>query len=263
MTDKLNEQLFFQRIEELAKRSAERYNPEFTHFLDAASLRKACVYVNSCNHDVFAVVYGGFCDAERCVLGFFPKDVYCFDGFDINELYSMFEVSGIVIESSGFGTFSHRDVMGSVLGLGIKREAMGDIYVTEDGCKAYICLTNVAAQYVCDNLKFVSRDKVKCKVINPSDLPVPERKFAVISGTVASDRLDCLVSLATKVSREKAKQLITSGFVSLNHEEELRCDIKAEQGDVLSVRGFGRFKIAEYGDVTRKGRNRVVVHKMI
>ena len=263
MSDKINEQLFLQRIEELAGRCVSRYTPEFTHFLDAASKRRAQDFIKSGFHDVIVVENGGFADAERRVLGFFPKDVYGFEVCDEGELLSMFEISGVLVESSGFGTFSHRDVMGSVLGLGIKREAMGDIYVTDDGCTAYICLTNVAAQYVAENLTFVARDKVKCKVIDTSFFPVPERKFAVISGTVASDRLDCVLSLAAKISREKAKQLITSGFVSLNHIEETRCDIKVEQGDVLSVRGHGRFKLVEIGDLTRKGRSRTVVHKMI
>ena len=263
MTDRMEEQLFFQRIEELADRSVQRFCPQFTHFLDAASLRSAKNHIKSKNADVLIVEFGGFADAERNVLGFFPKDVYGFDGYDEKELCSMFEICGVVVECSDFSTFSHRDIMGSVLGLGIKREAMGDIYVAEDSRHAYICFTEVAARYVCENLEYVSRDKVKCKMIDALSLPVPERKFAVISGTVASDRLDCILSLAAKISREKAKILVSSGLVSLNHTPEMRSDMKIREGDILSVRGFGRFKISEFGDLTRKGRSRVVVHKMI
>ena len=182
---------------------------------------------------------------------------------DEDELHSMFDVKAIKITGSGFSTFSHRDCMGSILALGIKRETMGDIYVPSDNKSAYICLTDVAAQYLKDNLDFIARDKVKVEIIDAKSLPVAEKKFAVISGTVASERLDCIIALATNLSREKSKQLINAGLVNVNHFEETRCDIELCEGDILSVRGYGRFVLVELGGLTRKGRNRVVVHKMI
>ena len=71
------------------------------------------------------------------------------------------------------------------------------------------------------------------------------------------------VALATKLSREKAKQLVVSGMVNVNHFEELRSDFQIDEGDVLSIRGYGRFIVSELPGVTKKGRNRVIIHKMI
>ena len=254
------ETLFLQRIYELCERSRTRYSPEFTHFLDGRELASAKEFLLS-QVGVRIVPFGGFEDAERCVIGVFPTDIYA-DTSD-KELFQMFDVKGVCIKGSGFSTFSHRDVMGSVLALGIKREAMGDIYVPEDSQSAYICMSSVAAHYVCENLEFVSRDKVRCEIIDAVMLPIPERKISVISGTVASERLDCIVSLVTKISREKAKNLINSGLVNVNHTPELRNDYQLCDGDLLSIRGYGRFRVVEIGGLTRKGRNRIVVHKMI
>ena len=72
-----------------------------------------------------------------------------------------------------------------------------------------------------------------------------------------------MISLVTNVSREKAKVMISSGLVNVNHFEETRCDVDLSEEDILSVRGYGRFVVKEFGSLTRKGRNRVVVHKMI
>ncbi|MBQ7399534.1 MAG: hypothetical protein IJW06_03615 [Clostridia bacterium] len=255
-----DEVLFYQRLSELCERAVGRYCPEFTHFLDGRELSLAREFLKK-QSGARIVCFGGFGGAERCVVGIFPEDIYSESPED--ELCSMFDISGVVISGSGFSKFSHRDVLGSVLALGVKRETMGDIYVDQSENKAYICMSNVAASYVCDSLEFVSRDKVKCRLIEALSLPVPERKFSLISGTVASERLDCIISLVTKTSREKAKTMITSGLVSVNHVPEVRSDALLSVDDLLSVRGYGRFKIITLGDLTRKGRNRIVVHKMI
>ena len=259
--DEKNNALFLQRLCELCQRSKDRFSPQFTNFLDGRGLRTAKDYVAKFDRDVICVGYGGFHDAEREVVGIFPRDVYGF--CDVEELYDQFEISALKISGSGFNTFSHRDVMGSLLGLGIKRETMGDIYVEAGGKCAYVCLTKIASEYVAENLEFVARDKVCVTALKVTELPLPERKFAVISGTIASERLDCILSLATNLSREKAKQLIVSGLVNVNHFEETRCDVTLEEGDILSVRGYGRFKIAEFCGSTKKGRSKTIVHKMI
>lgn len=260
LTDNKQQTLFYQRLAELCDRCRERYSPEFTNFLDGRELADAKHFLASQN-EVRVVCYGGFPDAERCVVGVFPEVIYSENSDE--DLFEMFDIKGVVVKGSGFSQFAHRDVLGSVLALGVKRETMGDIYVDgEDKC-AYICMMNVAAHFVCEELDFVARDKVRCSLVGCNMLPVPERKFSVIAGTVASERLDCIIALVTKLSREKAKVLVNSGLVSVNHFPETKCDAILCQNDLLSVRGYGRFKVAELGDMTRKGRTRTVIHKMI
>ena len=263
MNDKLCDKLFYQRLDELAERCCERYCPEFTHFLHARGVIDASEYILRNHANVLLHVFGGFADAERKVVGVFPKDVYDNDAVSEDDIRGMFDICGIEILGSGFSDFSHRDVMGSVLALGIKREAMGDIYVPSGGKAAYICLTNVAAGYIAENLTFVARDKVKTRIIGVSGLPEIERKFSVINGTVASDRLDGVLSTALRISREKAKQLLSSGFVSLNHNVEMRPDKAVSESDLISVRGYGRYKVVSLSDLTKKGRFKTEIHKYI
>lgn len=261
MVDNKDEMLFRQKLAEKCVRALDSFSPCFTEFLDGRQKRIALEVFSGYSNDLLTVCFGGFEDADRVQIGVFPKDVYGYTE-DVSELHEMFDVSALEIKGSGFSTFGHRDVLGSVLGLGIKREVMGDVYLPDDK-SAYLCMTSVAAQYVCENLEFVARDKVKIRCIGVGELPNIERQYSVISGTVASDRLDCIVSLCTGQSREKSKLLINSGNVSLNHFEQYKVDAEVEREDVISIRGYGRFVLKEHGTLTKKGRLRTVVHKMI
>lgn len=252
---------FVRKIVEKCNRAIDTYAPEFTDFLDGRNKILALNAVKEFSDKLITVCYGGFEEAERVRIGMFSKDVYGYCDSE-SELYEMFDVTALQIKGSGFCEFGHRDVMGSVLGLGIKREVMGDIYLP-DNKSAYVCMSAVAAQYVCDNLEKIARDKVKVRIIDKMLLPAREKSFSVISGTVASERLDCIVSLCTGTSREKAKLLIGAGSVSLNHFEALKADELVMEQDVISIRGFGRFVLAERGGLTKKGRLKTVVHKMI
>lgn len=262
-TDNKDDLLFMQRLSDMKDRCTSRYTPQFTHFLDGRALRIAKQYFDSFKDDVIAVAFGGFDEAERRVVGIFPRDVYECVGSQDEGFYEMFELCALEISGSGFSSFTHRDVLGSVLALGIKRETLGDIFVEEGGNKAYMCLDRVACDYILSCLEYISRDKVKVSEISVMSLPKLKKKFAVLSGTVASQRLDCIVSLMTNLSREKSKLLISQALVSVNHFEETRCDAVLCEDDVISVRGYGRFVLKEFGGVTKKGRCRVVVHKMI
>ncbi len=255
------ESLFKQRMTELCNKALDTYSPTFTYFLDGRSKQQALEVFKCFSHSIRVVSFGGFKQAQRVRIGLFPSDIY--GGFENEtELYEMFDVSTVEIKGSGFNSFGHRDVLGSVLGLGIKREVLGDIYLPDDK-SAYLSMTSVAAEYVCSSLESVARDKVKIRIVDEGELPEIKLQFSVVSGTVASDRLDCIVSLCTGVSREKAKQMINVSNVNLNHFEARRCDVAVCEGDVISVRGYGRFVVHELGGLTKKGRTKVIVHKMI
>lgn len=139
----------------------------------------------------------------------------------------------------------------------------GDIFVDDDGKTAFVCMTLTAGQYVCANLESVSRDKVKCTLVDYDSVPEREIRYKEISGTCASDRLDCVIALATNLSREKAKRIVCDGNVCVNHFEETRCDRTVSDGDVLSIRGYGRFCVVSLSGITKKGRTRAIIHKMI
>ena len=96
-----------------------------------------------------------------------------------------------------------------------------------------------------------------------SSLPKPERKFEEISDTVASLRLDVVAASILSISRDKAEKLLSSGAVSVNHVEVCEKSFGLSEGDLLSIRGSGRFLLYSAGTLTKKGRIRIVVRKFI
>ena len=114
-----------------------------------------------------------------------------------------------------------------------------------------------------ENLERVGRDKVKVYRIDFDESILPERKVLKINDTVASARLDCVVASLCSLSRERAKEKITSSLVELNYECEERPDRIIDTPSVISVRGVGKFRVISLSDVTRKGRYRLVGEKFL
>lgn len=109
----------------------------------------------------------------------------------------------------------------------------------------------------------IGRVGVKCAYADSDEKIVRNDKFSEISGTVASLRLDCVVGTATRLSREKSCALIRSGSVSVNHGVTESVSDTLKEGDVLSVRGFGRYILSSVGDRTKKDRIHIVIKKYI
>ena len=252
------------KVGDMCKRSAEKYCPCFTGFLSleeqAALLKEAEKY-----RDVFVLLFGGIACAERKIAGIFSVD--CYNEPDSDEsllaFEEMAEISYVKIQGSGFVNIGHRDVLGSVMSLGLKREVLGDIIVTENSKCSYIAVKKSAAGYICANLDRVARDKVKVSEIGKSDVPERKQKFSDMVLTISSLRLDALVGAAVNISRDKAKKLINAGKVAINHSECTSCDTQISSGDTVTVKGEGKFYIEDSLGLTAKEKHRIVVRKYI
>ena len=166
------------------------------------------------------------------------------------------------IEGSGFSTLGHRDYMGAILNLGIRRETLGDIAVLGgSACEAYC--TGAAARLIETELKRIGRDAVKVTLGAIVPGARIEREFAELAVNVASLRLDCVVGEVVPASREAAKRLIASGAVEVDHREETNADARVAAGMTLSVRGTGKFRVGEILGETKKGRLRVRIFKYV
>jgi RNA-binding protein YlmH len=150
-----------------------------------------------------------------------------------------------------FAALSHRDFLGALLALGIVRGKIGDIIVGDGKCTVFAEKT--VASFIVQNLIKVGAAGVKCS-ISDGGIAVREEHFQRLSGTVASERLDCVVSSLTGRSRSAAAELIAGGLVSVDF--ETRCENSSEisGGATVSIRGHGRFVIDRLGPRTRKGR---------
>ncbi len=169
-------------------------------------------------------------------------------------------VHPLLLKGSGFRALSHRDWLGSLMSLGIKREILGDIVVWDDFHAVLFCQTKGAA-YLISELKKAGRDAVRAV---PCRLPagfVPRQQYVSIRGTVASPRADGVVRALCNVSREDAAALIQRGMVEINYDPIEEADRRIEPGDILSVRGYGKFKIDEVGQPTGRGRLHLTARK--
>ena len=153
--------------------------------------------------------------------------------------------------SAPFAAPGHRDYLGAILGLGIRREWVGDILVQAHGAFVF-CLPSVEPELRA--LEQVGRAGVKAAAVPLSAVPVPERRVRPVTFTVQSARLDAVVSGMFRLSRTSAAAQIRAGAVHLNYAECLRPDAPVAAGDVLSLRGAGKGAVTEVGGVSRKGR---------
>lgn len=194
--------------------------------------------------------FGGYGEAERKILGLFP------DFLAPEE--SLFPLTALTFTYRSEMTLSHRDFLGSFMSLGIERSTVGDILPGEGVCIAFFRME--LADFIQQNLQKIGR--VGVKISKGVNAPLPAaHEFETLSGVVASDRIDCMVAFLCRTGRKKAAELISAGLVAKNHRETLSVSEKLQEGDVLSIRKYGKFMIDRLGPQTAKGRLAVMCRK--
>ena len=142
--------------------------------------------------------------------------------------------------------------MGAILGLGIKREWLGDIWV--NGEEAVIFVMQTVERHIADGLEKVGRYGVKLQRAELNELTPPERKVKRVSFSVKSMRFDAVLAGMFGLSRTAAASHIAAGEASLNYSECLKNDALVSPGDIISLRGCGKGAVSELGGLSRKGR---------
>ena len=209
------------------------------------------------------VTFGGYGDAERRKVYVLPD--YIEGESDIAQVceYGFSHgISAVEITPSGYRKLTHRDYLGSILALGIERTVVGDIIVDTDGRATVFC-DSAMESFICSELCRVANDKVRVAKIEIDSVVIPPRRVAQITDTVASERVDCVVGALCSLSRERAKELVLGGYVEVDYEVEDRPDRSVSGDSLISVRGYGKFRIRSLCDVTRKGRHRLVAEKFL
>lgn len=240
--------LLIRRISDIAT-LADKYNmPRFSDFLDEAEQAK----IKACYADAGGVWFGGYETAGRRMIGFFPDWMEA----DMEE----FPIVAVKIENKGIKNLTHRDYLGTVMSLGLERKKIGDIAVSDKG--AYIFVTEDMADVV-SGIEKISNCGVRCKVVSVAECEIAAAEFEIKNIVAASMRLDAVLASLLKLSRKNASELIASGKCSVNHIETLRSDYVLNEGDLLSVRGFGRAEIDSVGSKTRSDRLHITIKKFI
>ena len=216
-----------------------------TRFLSMSERALCTEAVHQAGATGHALFWGGYEDAERGIYLFYP------DYMDEESARLSAPLALLRAHKSRSDTLTHRDYLGAILGLGIRREWVGDILVQEHGAYVF-CLPSVAPALL--ELEQVGRTGVKAAAVELAAVPVPERKVRPVTFTVQSARLDAVVSGMFRLSRTSAAAQIRAGAVHLNYTECLRPDAPVAPGDVLSLRGAGKGSVTEVGGMSRKGR---------
>ena len=200
--------------------------------------------------------FGGYEDAERKMLVYLP------DYLESTAL--MEEDSPVVCLRATFyegDTPTHRDFLGALMGAGIARETVGDICVGKGCCDFFV--TREIAPYLLQNFISAGRTKFRLEEITLDQVHVPEPEVKTIKDTLASVRLDSVISSGFRVGRSQAAQYVTTGRASINGLPCEKPDKSVNEGDSISVRGLGKIKLATVGGQTKKGRISVVILRYV
>ena len=225
----------------------KNYEAKSTEFMNPFEIKNAMDIINS-ESDLKYHSDGGYEGAERSVLSIY---LFYMEYEDIEQPIKFIQIDG----NFKFRSVSHKDYLGSILGLGIKREKIGDILIHEDFCQ--VVVSSDICDYIVMNLTKVATNTVKVKEINREELKTSEKKYKDISFTVSSDRLDCVISGIYNISRQESLKYINAERVHVNYEKITSASKAVSSGDLISVRGKGRSEVVEIGGETRKGRTRV------
>ncbi len=235
-----NNELLKKRFEELSRRAEDGGYSIFTDFLDMNEQQTLFTLKTKFR------LFGGYEGAERAVACFPPPYSEPENGDYPISFIEVVSTAGRYTER-----LTHRDYLGALMSLGIKRETLGDILVCENA--AYVTALDRMAEYIREGLKEIKRTPVKCTVLKELpevSLPVPTPARTV----VASDRADALLASVFNLSRSEARAFFASERVFINAKATVRPDEKLNGGDIVSVRGKGRVKIVSFSGETRKGR---------
>lgn len=235
-----------------------------------------------CPHRLF--FWGGFIDAERRAAVFLPewaiesapystaldhtstereqylRNLIFGDCAPFTELSD--ELMLISVTGSGHRQLCHRDVLGSVMGLGITRQSVGDVCMLSESSAVFASVGKLAP-YICSELSKIGSDGVRVATLDSPEAFTFERQMEKLSVTVASMRLDGLISAVTGASRSSSAELISSGLVRLSDIVQDNPAAEIRIGMSVSVRGFGKFTVLSDDGFTRKSRIRLTVGKYV
>ena len=240
------------KVLDRAEQASKRNIPAGTDFLSPQQQMQALDLLRLAGiAETDFVRWGGYEGAERQIFLFLP------DWMEPEDAAAQSPIRYLRAEFREDEKLSHRDFLGSLMGMGVVREKIGDILVAPDS--ADLLVLDSVAELLLQSWSSAGRAKLRVSAIEAENLHIPVVQRKEVRDTVSSLRLDAVASSGFRLARGKAAALIESGKVQLNWRECVKPDKLLEAGDVVSARGFGKFELAEVGGLTRKGRISIVL----
>lgn len=245
------EREFIDKLLDAVDRVSRSYEPKLMDFVDPREQDIAKSILGS-HSEVKFYFFGGNESVERKRLILCPEyfEPSCED----------FHVSIFKIHyPSKFAKLEHRQVMGTLLNMGITRGKFGDIIIS-DGEIFFVAAQEIIS-YLENNLSKMGKMGVSISQVSKSDLPELKEDLIEINTTVSSMRLDVVLSAVSNWSRQNAQLKIKQGHAQVNYKTIDNCDFEVKVGDLVSVRGFGRMRIFDIDGQTKKQKWRLRVGK--
>ena len=252
MLQEKEEQLLKKRMIELAGLCYQRDIKTSTGFL---SLNEQAIFhsIEKTLPPVRTCLTGGFEGAERKLLCFLAS----YDDEEFGLPIAVLEVIPANLRYSE--ALTHRDYLGALMNLGIERSCIGDILMKENGCCVF-CQEKMA-DYLCQELTMVRHTSVICRKADATEPITP--KMERVSGSVASPRLDSVIAMVFSSSRTKILPLIEGEKVFIDGKQVTSPAVQLKEGEIVSVRGMGKFRFAGSGGLSKKGRLYVYADKYV
>lgn len=206
------------------------------------------------------ILYGGYDDAERKIAIIYPEN---YNEIMVEKNYNkIMQVVRITLSEEEIGKYTHRNYLGGIVKLGLKREKVGDILVANEG--ADIISKSEFSNILKSELSTLTRfSNSKIEIVALQQIKPKEIKTEEVKIIVPSLRLDNIVSDLAKTSRSKAATIIEQERVFINGQNETKLSKQIKLNDIVTIRGKGRFVIKEFSGTTRSGRFIVLVEKYI
>lgn len=254
-----DDKILLAQILDKAEMVEKKNKIEYTDFLDLAQIDLVQKFINKVKLENY-MSYGGFEKAERKIFVFYPEK-FNYTVVEKN-LSSIIQIIRIELPEDLKGKYTHRDYLGAVIKLGIERKKVGDIIVDSNG--ADIIVDKDIVKFLLENLGSLTRfSKSKITVENIEDLRPVEIKKEEIEIIVSSMRLDNVISELARCSRNKALDIINQERVLVNFECEIKKTRQIKPGDMVTIRGKGRFFVREISGQTRSGRSVIKIDKFV
>lgn len=233
-----------------------------TNFLSLDEISVVKTTDREYNEYVDTFYYGGYGDSERQIALYVPK---FYDVADIDEFLRENEEDNplciVRLKKDKFTTLSHRDYLGAIMGLGLKREMVGDIKVTDTGADVF-CLKS-SADYICDNLKKSGCGSVSGEILPVDSFSSADDKYELLFTTVSSLRLDGIIAAFFNLSRSTAAETVNKGLVYVNSSQCLKGDYAIKEGDKIVLRGKGKTVLTEIKGTSKKGKLKIEYKRYI
>lgn len=200
--------------------------------------------------------FGGYADAERQMLVYLPE--YLDENALMDDDSPVACLRAVYFEGD---SLSHRDFLGALMGAGVARESVGDICVGKGSCDFFV--SREIAPWLLQNFYSAGRTKFRLSQIPLCAASIPEPELKEIKDTLASLRLDAVISSGFRIGRSLASDHVNAGKAAINGLPCQKSDKPVAEGDKISVRGLGKIRLTQVNGETKKGRISVVIHRYV